>query len=322
MSRIAAWRLWWTQRVAARGKTLSPRPGECANCGTPVDDAYCPHCGQETAIALPTARAFLREAAGRYVAFDGRLWRTLGALFTRPGYLTREYLAGRRRRYVRPGRLFLVLSLALFAVLRFTAEPSMVFMSDGQPAGGGTAAPVRNDASSGSAPLSLGVDDDFNLTLGDGGARWLAPVQQRLNAFNGLSRKEKTDQILAGMLRYGPYAIVALLPVFAALMKLAYLGRTRRHPQRPRGYAAHLVFGAHDHAFLLLALIAYIVVPFEPARAALQLWIWIYLPWSMRVVYGGGWAGIVVRALGVAVAYLFCFALACAVLVAVAVALR
>ncbi|MGE5737383.1 MAG: DUF3667 domain-containing protein, partial [Betaproteobacteria bacterium] len=56
-------------------------------------------------IALPSAGRFLREAAGRYIAFDGRLWRSLQALLFRPGHLTREYVAGRRRRYVRPARL-------------------------------------------------------------------------------------------------------------------------------------------------------------------------------------------------------------------------
>src|SRR5208282_4911284 len=59
----------------------------------------------------------LREAAGRYVAFDGRMWRTVVALVSRPGFLTREYFAGRRRRYIRPARLFLVLSIGLFALL-------------------------------------------------------------------------------------------------------------------------------------------------------------------------------------------------------------
>src|SRR5437867_1893919 len=68
-------------------------------------------------------RAMLREAAGRYVALDGRMWRTLIGLFFRPGFLSREYFAGRRRRYIRPARLFLVLSIALFAVLRFTSAP-------------------------------------------------------------------------------------------------------------------------------------------------------------------------------------------------------
>jgi hypothetical protein len=71
---------------------------------------------------LPTARQFLREAAGRYVALDGRLWRALWALVARPGFLTREYFAGRRRRYIRPARLFLVMSVLLFAALRFVID--------------------------------------------------------------------------------------------------------------------------------------------------------------------------------------------------------
>ena len=57
----------------------------CRNCGAAAPGAYCPACGQETKRTLPTLREFMREAAGRYVALDGRLWRTLGALLFRPG---------------------------------------------------------------------------------------------------------------------------------------------------------------------------------------------------------------------------------------------
>ncbi|MBP6369125.1 MAG: DUF3667 domain-containing protein, partial [Burkholderiales bacterium] len=74
----------------------------CRNCGAEAPGAYCPSCGQETALELPRAGQFMREAAGRYVALDGRMGRTLFALLFRPGFLTREYLAGRRKRYVRP----------------------------------------------------------------------------------------------------------------------------------------------------------------------------------------------------------------------------
>jgi hypothetical protein len=76
----------------------------CRNCGAGSPGTYCPQCGQETNLVLPSAAAFLREATGRYVAFDGRMWRTLANLVLRPGFLTREYLAGRRRRYVRRSR--------------------------------------------------------------------------------------------------------------------------------------------------------------------------------------------------------------------------
>jgi len=114
------------RRVAAGGDA-DPR---CRNCGAAAPGTYCPACGQETSLKLPTARQFLREAAGRYVALDGRLWRTLWALLARPGYLTREYFAGRRRRYIRPARLFLVTSLLLFAVLRFAIDVPMLASDD------------------------------------------------------------------------------------------------------------------------------------------------------------------------------------------------
>ena len=118
----------------------------CANCGAPATGRYCSECGQETALALPTARQFLREAAGRYVALDGRMWRTLAALLFRPGFLTRAYFAGQRRRYVRPARLFLVLSLAMFAVFRiaFEVPPIDVIQGDApadEAAGAATSAP-------------------------------------------------------------------------------------------------------------------------------------------------------------------------------------
>ena len=96
----------------------------CRNCGAAAPGHYCPNCGQETRIALPTFAAFMREAAGRYVALDGRMWRTLYSLVARPGFLTQEYFAGRRRRYIRPARLFLVLWLLLFATLGFVQSPA------------------------------------------------------------------------------------------------------------------------------------------------------------------------------------------------------
>ena len=56
----------------APAEVRAPGDVRCRNCGADAPGAYCPSCGQETAIALPKATTFLREAAGRYVAFDGR----------------------------------------------------------------------------------------------------------------------------------------------------------------------------------------------------------------------------------------------------------
>jgi len=96
----------------------------CANCGADAPARYCPQCGQDTRDRLPTFVQFMREATGRYLAFDGKLWKTLVPLLFRPGFLTRAYLAGKRKRFIGPARLFLVSSLVLFAVLRFAAAAS------------------------------------------------------------------------------------------------------------------------------------------------------------------------------------------------------
>jgi len=204
----------------ARAAPVDDRlPGDvaCRNCGTDAPGAYCPSCGQETTLRMPKATTFLREAAGRYVAFDGRMWRTLFALAFRPGFLTREYLAGRRKRYVRPSRLVLVLAIVLFAVARFLAEPDgMVRIGAETPTDAGTkGAVVQMD----NEPVTIVVgasgltfDPALNVSLtGTGvlGERF----ERHVAAFNKLDRDQKVREIVNGMLRFGPYALIALWAV-------------------------------------------------------------------------------------------------------------
>ena len=305
----------------------APEP-HCRNCGAAAAGAYCPACGQETAIALPTARQFLRDAVGRYVALDGRLWRTLAALLFRPGFLTREYFAGRRRRYIRPGRLFLVLSLAVFATLRmFAGVPGAIeadlavevaqAREEAPREGGRGGNDTRIDA--GLFGIRVGEDMRFRVEGEDSAVK--REVGRRLERFNRLPLDERLDQLIAGVFRYGPYAMVALLPAYAVLLQLAYLGRARRYPGRPRRYAEHMVFGAHNHAFLFLALLL-MAIPLGPLRAVLAAWVVAYLLWSMKTVYGGRWSGLLLRALVIQAGYGVLFALALAGLFLAALLLK
>jgi Protein of unknown function (DUF3667) len=302
-----------------KAPTTASEAHTCRNCGAVAAGAYCPRCGQETSLALPTVRAMLREAAGRYVALDGRLWRTLFALLFRPGFLTREYFAGRRRRYVRPARLFLVLSIALFALLRLGGESATevkreLLQTDRSETRREIADAKREIAANASADSDF-VDLDF-----DGGS-WLDPLRQRIDRFKKLSRAERGEQIFAGTLRYGPYAAFALLPLFALLLKLLYAGRGRRYPLRPRRYAAHLVFGAHSHAFVFLVASFLFVLPLRAARIALLVWMMAYLLGSMKAVYGGRWSGVFARAFVVVVVYGVFFGFVVAGLVVAAILL-
>ena len=129
----------------------------------------------------------------------------------------------------------------------------------------------------------------------------------RVERFNAMPREDKVEQIMLGVVRYGPYAMVVLLPVFALLLKLLYLGRARRYPLRPRRYSEHLVFAAHDLSFLFLIVMIAVVIPWQPVRIALGLWAVIYGLWAMKAVYGGRWSGVLARAACLGVSYLVLF---------------
>ena len=73
--------------VAAAAST----PVLCANCGALLSGHYCARCGQRVEHAVHSLSHFLREVAEDLTHADSRLWRTIGALLFKPGYLTREF---------------------------------------------------------------------------------------------------------------------------------------------------------------------------------------------------------------------------------------
>lgn len=88
----------------------------CANCGTPLAGSYCSGCGQKATPLAPTLGYFVHELTHELLHVDGKIFRSLRLLLTRPGFLTREIFAGRRASYVSPIRLYLIASILSFAI--------------------------------------------------------------------------------------------------------------------------------------------------------------------------------------------------------------
>jgi hypothetical protein len=98
----------------------APSSPACANCGAALSDAYCARCGQSREALSQSTFTLAIDWLGDFFSWDGRLWRTLRALYTRPGRVAREFADGKRMTYTPPVRLFLlstVVLLALMAVL-------------------------------------------------------------------------------------------------------------------------------------------------------------------------------------------------------------
>jgi hypothetical protein len=290
----------------------------CSNCSASVSGHFCHQCGQETVLHPPSAREFMHEFIGHYVAIEGKLWKSLGLLLFRPGRLTLEYINGRRVRYVQPLRMYLTFSLIFFAVLKYamhdavtigegvrhppaatargahqppaTPDAALVKKQDAGKAADKVADEVADSASGKAADNAPGlVKEDHPGEIVDGMhsvSDMVRPhsayLADKVEHFGELSFDQRKELLENSFYHYSPYAIFFMMPVFAFYLKLLYLGSGRR-------YGEHLLFALHTNGFAFLAMSLMILVPSGLGLVEFLLWLWLtlYLPMAMRRVYGG-----------------------------------
>jgi hypothetical protein len=241
---------------------------------------------------------FSQVAAEDLTHADSRLWRTLLALLFKPGFLTREFLAGRRARYLPPVRLYLVLSVAFF-LFAAAAQPKFTVLKLGEDPDhpGRTvyqAGPI--DAQTGAATAAGETPEQHaariereckdNITYQGPAAATMSALMrstcQKVLEDNG---RHLSESFLHNL----PRAMFVFLPVIAGLMMLLYW-RPRRY------YVEHLLLLVHNHAFVFLAvMLAWAVgflFPHRKVPGFLVFMLFLYFVWyvfrSMRVAYGQG----------------------------------
>jgi len=105
----------------ATGEAGEAQPGNCLNCGAPLEGPYCHQCGQQAHVHRSLA-AFWHDLAHGVLHFEGKIWRTLPMLVWRPGELTRRYIDGQRARFVSPIALFLFSVFLMFGAIGLTSH--------------------------------------------------------------------------------------------------------------------------------------------------------------------------------------------------------
>jgi hypothetical protein len=285
-------------------------PAACLNCdhvlGTgpaAEPDAaawrFCPACGQETNIKPPTLAEFAQQFGGAYLATEGALWRTLKLLLFKPDELTRQYLAGRRKHYVLPLRLYLSVSVVALLIARALGGITALNGLD-QPE---LAAALR-------APQPSVV---LNLLGGRTGLQDGRFVCERVPLWlcRRISRQIEADpQAFLPRLRQVNERIVAnwslvmfvLLPLFAWGLRVLYANRGLR-------YTEHLVYALHLHAFLFCVLTV-MQLRWLPLSVAGAVWMVAYAALSGRRVYGGRWWPRLLRGLALGAYYAVLLAMA------------
>ncbi len=257
----------------------------CPNCGRPYAGPrpkFCPECGQETHIKPPKLSEFLQQFGGAYLSTEGALWRTLKLLLFKPGELTRQYLAGRRKHYVLPLRLYLTVSLLVLCAIRLVANVDINI----KPEAAGVVERETNNITLQMGQGKAGLRDGrfFCESL----PNWVCKrLQRRLDidpkamASEATALKERFLGNLGG-------ALFVLLPSFALWLKLAYLNRRMR-------YTEHIVFALHVHALWFLAL-ALMLTQLGPLPGIGVFAVPVYTLLALRRVYGGRWWPLLLRA--------------------------
>ena len=263
-----------TDTTDASGATDTP----CANCGAALAvprPRFCPACGQETNIRPPRLSEFVQQFGGAYFSTEGALWRTLKLLLFRPGELTRQYLAGRRKHYVLPLRLYLTISLVVLLAMRVATG---ITMED--------PASIQIDLKDGEYSI-IAIGEAHNAGMKDGKffctglPEWLCKRLQRRMDVDQAVLKREIAQLSERFVSNIGFGMFVMLPLFALLMKLVYWNRQLH-------YTEHLVFALHVHAFWFVALA--LALPDQAwisglAFAAVPVYTFI----AMRRVYGGRW---------------------------------
>lgn len=92
----------------------------CKNCGDHVEKNFCPGCGQKFEKEDLTSKHLFRDYLDEVFGINSDIFRTLRLLFTKPGKLSLEFIAGKRMRYMAPFKLYLLLMLIYFFTSSFT----------------------------------------------------------------------------------------------------------------------------------------------------------------------------------------------------------
>ena len=237
---------------------------------------------------------------------DGRAYRTVGLLLTRPAYLSNAYVSGQRMRYTPPLRLFIAISILLFVVITVenniaSLEEAMVSIQSGD-------TPVtESDAPDTGPSLDLDLDAEevaefdafiskirLPLFSAESNANLQAVMRNQARENYRNLRTDPTDTLM-DLLEYITVFMLAMMPLLALIQFVVFF------PAR-RFYIEHLVLVLHNNAFVvavlllqaLLNAVAAMNIPLLSQVVGIAgdlttLWIPIYLFLSLKFFFRWGW---------------------------------
>lgn len=108
---------------------------DCLNCGTIVQGRYCQVCGQENIVPHEGFWHMAKHFFYDITHFDSKFFDTLKLLLFKPGFLSKEYVKGRRAGYLHPVKMYVFTSAVFFLIFFSLIGTSGLKISTEQPLG-------------------------------------------------------------------------------------------------------------------------------------------------------------------------------------------
>ncbi len=105
--------------IKFKAKSNQVKGLECLNCGQPLNgnENFCSYCGQKNTTKKLSFGVFVNNLFSGFFSYDSRFWTTFIPLLTKPGKVSKDYIEGKRARFVNPFQLYLNVSIIFFLIL-------------------------------------------------------------------------------------------------------------------------------------------------------------------------------------------------------------
>lgn len=300
----------------------------CLNCNSALPEKanFCPNCGQKIQSPLIHFKDFIKEAFEDYFSIDSKIIRSIIPLLFKPGFLTLEYIKGKRKAYIPPFRMFLIISVLYFLLISVMEEKDD-FKKEESYTESVDSSVTSNEDTSGINNKVSKVSIKFN-GLGDNKlVEVLAHVKDssELRYINkhGLSAyvdsvfkgesffyKFWCRKILAMQLSDGKNfgelmfssiqkLVFIMAPIMALILLLLYY-------RKKIFYMQHLIFAFHFHAFVFLILIIVDTFFFWAPQIISNIFLLIcmvYLSIAIKKVYQQSWGKSILKFLFLFIGY-------------------
>ena len=266
----------------------------CQNCGNVLrgKDKFCSECGQNRLEEEDfSVRKFLIESFGDFFHFESKLTHSLIPLLLKPGYLTLEFMKGRRQRYFQPFKMLLFISVFYFIITGLDLDRFSYNAQKNKKQTQTSKSNITINFNNGDKiidSLNKIPTDSLKKIIEDKSIDNLLKDDTKASRFDRylykLAVKFKmngAEKFVKELNHYISKLLFLLIPLFALLLKILYIRRKRK-------YFEHLVFSLHFHSFIfmLFILVEFISLLINKMQIIYAPLIFIYLFVALKIFYG------------------------------------